>query len=72
MLKIRVKCPHCGFEQVTTTIKRVRCCRCMKTYQVFYRRGKWIKRHNIVRLEEGSLAELHKLYEEIYVKKCIE
>jgi transposase-like protein len=69
MLKIRVKCPYCGFEQVTTTIKRVKCFRCMKTYPVFYKNRRWTKSNNIVRLEEGTLEELHKLYYEEFVKK---
>ena len=72
MIKLKVRCPHCGFIQTTTSIKRVRCFRCLRTYQVYYKRGKLIKRHNIVELVEGSLADLHKLYEEEYVKKKVE
>ena len=66
---LRVRCPYCGFEQKTKSIKRVRCFRCLKTFPVFYRRGRWIKRHNIVKLEQGSLQELWKLYYEVYGRK---
>ena len=66
---LRVRCPYCGFEQTTRSIKKVRCFRCGKTYQVYCRTGKWIKRHNIVRIEKGSLQELWKMYEEEYGKK---
>ena len=70
MIKLKVKCPYCGFIQTTTTVKRVKCFRCMKSYPVFYKRKRWVKSHNIVEIVEGSLAELHKLYEEEYVKKA--
>ena len=35
MLEIRVKCPHCKKEQNATTIFRIRCQRCKRTYEVY-------------------------------------
>jgi len=69
MIKLKVRCPWCGFIQTTTTIKRVKCFRCLKTYPVFYKRKKWTKNNNIVEIVQGSLSELHRLYYEEYVKK---
>jgi len=38
MLVIRVRCPKCGFEQNTKSLKMVRCFRCNKSYAVFPKR----------------------------------
>jgi ribosomal protein S27E len=71
VVKLKVRCPYCGFIQITSTIKKVRCFRCMKTYPVFYKRKRWVKSNNIVEIVEGSLFELHRLYEEYTKKKKI-
>ena len=39
-IKLVVKCPFCGFEFITTTVKRVRCYNCERTFRVFYREKK--------------------------------
>jgi len=72
MIKLKVRCPHCGFIQVTSTIKRVKCFRCLRTYPVFYKRKRFSKNNNIVEIVQGSLSELHRLYYEEYVKKKVE
>ena len=66
---LRVRCPHCGFEQTTRSIKRVRCFRCGRTYQVFNINKKWVKSNNIVRIEKGTLQELWQMYSEVYKRK---
>jgi len=66
---LRVRCPHCGFEQTTTSIKSVRCRRCWRTYQVFNINKKWVKSNNIVRIEKGTLQELWQMYSEVYKRK---
>jgi len=64
MIKLLVECPHCGWRQATRTIKRVKCFRCGKSFQVYYKS----KPSRIVRILEGSLAELHRLYYYVYKK----
>jgi len=63
-LLLRVRCPRCGFEQNTTTIKTVRCMNCNHSYQV-YVKGKTSR---IVQLLKGDLSLLHKKYYETYGK----
>jgi len=53
-----VRCPHCGYEQTTTTIKRVKCWRCQRTYSVYPKKGT----SRIVKIVKGTLEQLHALY----------
>lgn len=72
MLVIRVRCPHCGYEFPTTTVKRVRCFNCLRTFRVYYKeriKGKWEVKHRVVRIEKGTEKELiRKVMKEVYRK----
>jgi len=62
MIKLEVRCPFCGWKQETSSVKRVRCQRCGRSYEVYLldSRGR-VRGTRIVRLISGSLQELHKL-----------
>jgi protein-arginine kinase activator protein McsA len=68
---LRVRCPYCGFEQKTTSIKTVRCHRCYRTYSVFNPNKRWTKASNVVGIEKGTLQELWQLYNEVYKRKKV-
>jgi hypothetical protein len=57
-LVIRVRCPNCGFEQNSRSIKRVRCIRCGKSYAVFPKR----KHSRVVDIVKGSREMLLMAY----------
>jgi len=69
---IRVKCPHCGFEFNTRSIKTVKCRRCGRSFKVFYKKRSmkgyaWASR--IVKIVEGSRMELFKKFNELRLGK---
>ena len=68
VFKVRVKCPKCGREFSTTTIKTVKCRWCNHSFTVFPKRG----RSRIVKIEEGSLQLLWKLRNELLRKKKLD
>jgi ribosomal protein S27E len=55
---LRVKCPKCGFEQNTRSIKQVKCMQCLHSYSLFPRK----KRSRVIGIVKGSRNEL---FEEI-------
>lgn len=61
-LIIMVRCPNCGFQQNTTTIRMVRCHKCNRYYRVYRKGG----RPRIVKIVKGSEAMLHSLYYRYY------
>ncbi|MEM5805208.1 MAG: hypothetical protein QW156_03735 [Candidatus Aenigmatarchaeota archaeon] len=63
-LIIRIRCPSCGFEQNTSTIKLVRCINCDYHFRVFTRRGSRIRK-----IVKGNEFLLQKLYYRIYGRK---
>ena len=63
-LIIKVKCPYCSHTQNTTTIKRVRCFKCERTFSI-YRKG---KPSRIVEIVKGSRDLLFKYYNAVYKK----
>ena len=70
-MKIKVKCPKCGYVFTTTSIKSVKCPRCNHSFKVYYKerayKRKWVWKSRIVDIVEGSLYELHqKFYNEFY------
>jgi len=68
MLVLLVKCPKCGFEQQTTTVKKVRCFRCNTVYNVYCKTKKgWKSR--IVKIVEGSYQELFQAFELMKLEK---
>lgn len=58
-LIIKVKCPFCGFEQNTTTVRTVRCFECGRQYRVYKK-----SQSRIVKIVKGSLQLLFKKYYE--------
>jgi len=64
-LIIRVKCPHCGWEQNTRSLKTVKCLRCGRSYSVYRKRGF----SRIVGIVKGNRELLFKRYYEIYKKR---
>ena len=63
-LILRVKCPYCGHEQNTTTVRIVRCMNCNRSYQVYRKTGT----SRIVGIVKGTMEMLHKKYYEVYGK----
>lgn len=63
-LIIRIRCPNCGFEQNTSTIKLVRCINCDYLFKVFTRKGSRIRK-----IVKGNEYLLQKLYYRIYGRK---
>jgi len=61
-LILRVKCPRCKHEQNTTTIKKVNCFKCDRSYHVYVKGGK----SRIVKIVRGNMAMLHDLYNSVY------
>jgi hypothetical protein len=68
---LRVRCPYCGYEQTTTSIKTVRCHRCWRVYRVFSPNKKWTKASNVVNIEKGTLQDLWELYNKVYKKRRV-
>jgi DNA-directed RNA polymerase subunit RPC12/RpoP len=59
---IRVRCPHCGFEMNTSTVKTVKCIRCNRSFEVFPLDLKGnFRRSRVVGIVDGSLEEVRKL-----------
>jgi len=68
-LVIRVKCPHCGHEQNTQSLKSVKCIYCNKSFSVFYKRK---NKSNIVKIVKGNYFLLQKmLYKKGIFKKVV-
>ena len=65
-LIIKVKCPFCGFEQNTTSLKTVKCLKCESRYQVFCKK----KRSRVVGVVKGTKEMLFKAYYEILREKA--
>jgi len=69
---LKVRCPKCGYEQTTKTIKRVKCWNCGATYSVYYkvRYGReWVWKSRIVKIVEGTQEELLKMFEDLRLEK---
>jgi len=62
-LVLMVECPFCGYQFTTTTIKRVKCYNCERTFKVYYKtkKGKeWVLQHRVVGIVRGTREELMK------------
>lgn len=61
-LIIKTQCPHCNHIQNTTTIYRVRCHGCNRSYEVYPldSHGK-VKKSRIIEIVEGTMQELHEM-----------
>lgn len=57
MVLVRVKCPKCGWEQNTSSVRRIKCFKCNRSFEVYPLEGK----SRIVKLVRGTLQELHEL-----------
>jgi transposase-like protein len=59
---IRVRCPHCGFEMNTRSVRTVKCIRCNRSFEVFPldSKGK-VRKSRVVKLIQGDLKELYRL-----------
>ena len=71
MIILKVRCPYCGYEFNTTSIKTVRCKRCPHTFKVYYKKRygkKFIWRSRIVDIIKGSRKELLKKFRELRLK----
>lgn len=74
VLKIRVRCPHCGKTFATNTIKTVKCRWCNKSFKVFYKKrwlGKWCWKSRIVKIEKGSKKLLFDMFENLKREKLL-
>ena len=73
MLVLRVRCPKCGYEFNTKTIKTVVCKVCGRSFKVYYKQKigfrKYVWRSRIVRIVRGSKIELFKKFEELKLRK---
>jgi len=72
MLVIRVKCPRCGYEFTTRTLKVVKCPNCSYHFKVYYRvkeGRKWYWRSRVVKIEKGTLSDLMKKFEKLKREK---
>lgn len=59
-IKIIVRCPRCGNEQATASVKTVRCHRCSSRFEVYLLDSKGrVRGSRVVKLLSGSLIELH-------------
>ena len=58
---IKVKCPHCDHQQNTTSILRVRCHNCSRTFEVYplTSHGNVLK-SRVIKIIKGNEHELHK------------
>ena len=60
-MKIKVRCPHCNHQQITTTVRRIRCHNCNRTFEVYPLTSHGtILKPRIVKIIEGTIKELHK------------
>lgn len=61
MLSIIVQCPNCGYKQKATTIQRVKCFHCSRTYTVMPFAGKSTRNFRmnsrIVKVIKGNVQE---------------
>jgi transposase-like protein len=75
-IKLRVKCPYCGAERSTSSVKRVLCFKCGRSFKVFYKKKKkGYAKSTIKKIEKGSLKKLHekfyRLKREEFMKKNV-
>jgi len=71
---LKVRCPKCGYEQTTKTVKRVKCWNCGATYSVYYKvkyGREWIWRSRIVQIIEGTEEEVQKAFENLKLEKMM-
>ena len=64
-MKLRVRCPKCSWEFSTRSLNVVRCRRCGRSFKIFPKNSKGnFKKSRIVRIEEGTLEDLYRLFYE--------
>jgi len=67
VLKLKVRCPHCGAERTTQSVKRVMCFNCGRTFSVYQKiRGSGALKTNIVKILQGTRQDLFKKFYESY------